>query len=600
MTEPLSPRYDMLRGARSVRGRRWSLRAGAGAMRELSTLADPVTSRLLAGREVAAERVETFLSPKLRDALPDPSSLKDMDAACEVILDAIASNRAVTVFADYDVDGGTSAAQLIRWARAMGAEWGLYVPDRILEGYGPSREAFETLKARGQDLVITVDCGAAAKLALEGASDIGLEVVVIDHHLMSGELPDAAALVNPNRPDDDSGMGDLAAAGVTFLLVVALNRAARARGHTDLPDPMELLGLAALGTVCDVVPLRGLNRAIVHQGLKVLSRRKQVGVEALAEVARAGDALSVYDLGFLLGPRINAGGRIGDADMGARLLSTDDAAQAARIADELDRINTDRRDLQTHVQREAMAQAQRLDHPDLPLLILADESWHPGIIGIVAGRLKDRFEKPVILIGGSASNASDGLGKGSGRSVRGVNLGAAVVAAKAGGLLVSGGGHAMAAGLGLDFAKLAEFRTFMESEVRDDARIARAARSTAVDLILEPSAIGLGLLNLFDKVGPFGAGNPKPVVAVPDMRLTYADRLRGGHVRCTFEDVHGERLKATAFRVEETGLDAALFENGARRFHVLGTLKRNSFRGRESVDFTLLDLAEAQGGLAYA
>ena len=590
---------DLLDGARSVRGRRWTLRAPDGdAVRALEQTAgvSPTLARLLAGRGVAAEDVPAFLTPKLRDALPDPSVLADMDPAATAIVDAVEAGKAVTVFADYDVDGGTSAAQLIRWARAMGREWGLYVPDRILEGYGPSRAAFEALKAEGRDLVITVDCGAAAKLELRAAADIGLDVVVIDHHLMDADLPPAVALVNPNRPDDTSGLGQLAAAGVTFLLLVALNREAKRRGM-KVPNLMDFLGLAALGTVCDVVPLTGVNRAIVTQGLKVLSRRHHAGIGALAEVARAGRELKVYDLGFLLGPRINAGGRIGQADMGARLLMSDDRAEVAHHAEELDRVNTDRRALQDRIQREALEQAERLDYPDLPALVLASPEWHPGVIGVVAGRLKERFGKPVILVGSASEGASAGQGKGSGRSVKGMNLGAAISAAKEAGILLSGGGHAMAGGLGMEWDRLGELRDHLEAFLAEEWATARRQVGSRVDLVVTPSAVSLGLLDELERVGPYGAGNPKPVVAVSDVRLTYADRLRGGHVRLTFEDMQGNQLKAIAFRAHETGLENALFSPQAGHWHVLGTVKRDNWKGNEKADFHVIDLARAEGPL---
>jgi len=583
---------------RSYRGRYWRLRAPDAAEVDSFTQQsglDPNIARLLVGRGVALDVVEEFLDPRLKSALVDPSTLAEMDDAVAAIWDAMEAGRKITVFADYDVDGGSSAAQLIRWARAFGQEWGLYVPDRILEGYGPSREAFETLRAQGQDLVITVDCGAAAKLALEAAEDLNLDVVVIDHHLMGHERPPCRALVNPNRADDESGLGYMAAAGVSFLLLVALNREARARGKTDVPNLLDFVGLSALGTVCDVVPLVGLNRAIVAQGLKVLSRRSQPGVAALSTVSRASEMLSVYDLGFLLGPRINAGGRIGEAAMGAELLSTDDPEKAYASAIELDRVNTERRALQDRIQMEAREQAVRLDHDELSVLVLADMDWHPGIIGIVAGRLKEYFEKPVILIGGGP----DGQGKGSGRSLKGMNLGAAISKAKMEGLLTSGGGHAMAGGLSMDMAKLTELREFLNTELREQYVEARKNLATTVDLLLSPNAVSLDLIDQLEKVGPFGQGNPKPVVAFSDMRITYADRVRGGHVRCSFEDMSGARISGIAFRAQENGLESILFSPNPGPVHVLGTLKRDNYRGNEKVDFHILDIAEAKASLRY-
>ena len=589
---------DLLAGARSVTGKRWTLRASdKDAVDALARAArlDSNIARLLVGRGVGKDDAEDFLNPKLRTAMPDPSTLVDMDAAATAILDAMEAGKSITVFADYDVDGGTSAAQLIRWARALGYEFGLYVPDRILEGYGPSREAFETLRAKGQDLVITVDCGAAAKLALEAAQDIGLDVVVVDHHLMGANTPPSVALVNPNRADDESGLGYLAAAGVTFLLLVALNREAKARGRVSIPNLMDFLGLAALGTVCDVVPLVGLNRAIVSQGLRVLSSRKHVGVGALAHIARAQRDLGVYDLGFLLGPRINAGGRIGRAALGAELLATDNKSVAMANSAELDRVNTERRAIQDQMQREALEQAHKLDSPEVPCLVLADPQWHPGIIGVVAGRLKERFGKPTILIG----STPDGLGKGSGRSIKGVNLGQAIAAAKEAGLLESGGGHAMAGGLSIDLSKLAEFRTFMDAALADSFMHAKQMAATEIDLLLEPGAIDLALLDSLERVGPFGSENPKPTVVLPDVRISYADRVHGGHVRCTFEAMDGRKIQGIAFRANESGLESMLFTPSSRTVHVLGTLKRDRFRGNERVDFHVKDIAEGGIPLSY-
>jgi single-stranded-DNA-specific exonuclease len=512
-----------------------------------------------------------------------------MDKAAKLILDAIQSKQKITVFADYDVDGGTSAAQLIKWGRSFGCEIGLYVPDRVKEGYGPSIEAFERLKAEGNELVITVDCGAAAQSALEAAKDLGLPIVVIDHHLMHGALPPCAALVNPNREDDNSGLGHLAAAGVTFMVLVALNREARKRGLDNLPNLLDLLGLTALGTLCDVVSLQGLNRALVSQGLKVLSRGGNIGVNALADVAGTHPPYTTYHCGFILGPRINAGGRIGRAEMGAEMLSTENAQLAYSHAAELDRVNSARKALQDQMINEALEQAHKRPKDDA-IIIVDMDGWHPGVIGIVAGRLKDRFDKPAIVIGVD----DEGIGKGSGRSMSGVNLGEAITQAKEAGLLVSGGGHAMAGGLTVTREKIPELSQFLNDALGDQVTVARNQLALKVDALIAPSAADQALMKRIGDVGPYGAGNPQPLFAFSDLRIAYAERVRGGHVRCAFEDGIGGRISGICFRADETGLDQILLDPNAPRVHVVGRLKADSWKGRSRIDLQLVDLAIAQ------
>ena len=457
---PSSKQTPLLNVSHSARGQKWVLRNGDETKVESLTRLglSQTCAQLLAGRGVKPDEAEDFLAPTLRNLLPDPSTLQDMDKAAALILDALESSKKITVFADYDVDGGTSAAQLIRWGRAMGAEFGLYVPDRIKEGYGPTVDAFKSIKDGGTHLVITVDCGAAAYDALDAAKELELQVVVIDHHMMVGEHPPTNALVNPNRSDDSSGLGHLAAAGVTFMLLVALNREAKRRELSDTPRLLDFLDLTALGTICDVVPLTGLNRAFVAQGLKIMSSTPNPGLEVLARVAKAEPPFTTYHGGFILGPRINAGGRIGQADMGAKMLSSDDTEIIEKYAHELDLINTERKALQDRILREALEKAAKLPK-DHKVTIVAMEGWHAGVIGIVAGRLKDRFGRPAIVIGFD----EEGVGKGSGRSVHGVNLGAAIYAAKEKGLLIAGGGHEMAAGLTIDPKNMQKFYVFMES-----------------------------------------------------------------------------------------------------------------------------------------
>lgn len=527
---------------------------------------------------------KNFLDPKLRDYLPDPFQLKDMEKACAAILDAIDAKKKITVFADYDVDGGTSAAQLIRWARAFGVEFGLYVPDRVEEGYGPSAQAFEQIKSDGADLVITVDCGAAAHGPLEAAHAMNLPVIVLDHHLMEGTLPPAKAIVNPNRPDDESGLGHLAAAGVTFMTLVGLNREAKKRNLKNVPNLLEYLGFTALGTVCDVVNLTGLNRAIVSQGLKVLSKRRHPGISALTDIAGAQGELTTYHAGFVLGPRINAGGRIGRSDMGAELLSTENAQLAYSHAAELDRVNEDRKKLQNQILEDALLEAYKRDTD--PVIIVAMEGWHAGVIGIIAGRLKERFDKPAIVIGLDMS----GVGKGSGRSIKGVNLGGAIVKAKDAGLLLSGGGHEMAGGLSVAAGGVEALRAFINQELAEDVKKARANRALSIDAWLTPPAANFALCDTIKTVGPFGSGNPQPVFAFSEMRVTYAERVRGGHVRCGFENSGGERLTGICFRADESGLSEILLRPDAPLVDIAGKIREDNWKGRRKVDFQLIDV----------
>ena len=583
---------DFLDVDSSCRGLRWQARCEDEAQvteLEQTKSLDNLTARLLAGRGVSPDLADEFLDPTLRGSMPDPSSMQDMDKAAGLIMDAVQAKQKITVFADYDVDGGSSAAQLIRWGRSFGVEIGLYVPDRVKEGYGPSVEAFKQLKSEGNDLVITVDCGAAAQSALEAAKGLGLPIVVIDHHLMHGALPPCAALVNPNREDDTSGLGHLAAAGVTFMVLVALNREARKRNLESSLNLLDLLGLTALGTVCDVVSLTGLNRALVSQGLKVLSQGGNVGINALADVAGTNAPYTTYHCGFILGPRINAGGRIGKAEMGAEMLSTENAQLAYAHAAELDRVNIARKTLQNQMIDEALEEAFKLPEDDA-VIIVNMEGWHPGVIGIVAGRLKDRFDKPAIVIGVNEA----GIGKGSGRSMSGVNLGEAITKAKDAGLLISGGGHAMAGGLTVEGNKIQDLTQFLNELLKDEVAEARKKLSLKIDALIAPSAADQSLINRIEDIGPYGAGNPQPLFAFSDLRIAYAERVRGGHVRCAFEDGIGGRISGICFRADETGLDQILLDPNAPRVHVAGRLKADSWKGRSRVDLQLVDLAIVQ------
>ncbi|MEE2566648.1 single-stranded-DNA-specific exonuclease RecJ [Hyphobacterium marinum] len=588
-----SPAPPFLGVDQSVTGKAWRLReADDAAVADMARAADipDLLARLLVSRGISADDAERHLDPKLRDWFPDPSSFADMDAAAAAIWDAVEAGQALAVFADYDVDGGTSAAQLIRYFRTLGRRLDLYVPDRIAEGYGPSKEAFEVLKSRGADLVITVDCGAAAGEALEAARDIGLDVVVVDHHLMGAELPPAKAVVNPNRADDKSGCGHMAAAGVTFVLLAALNREGRRRGvfgDTPEPDLFDFIDLAALGTVCDVVPLTTVNRAIVAQGLKRMGGWANTGLKALADVAGVETTPGTYHAGFLLGPRINAGGRVGRADLGARLLSTDDPAEAAEIAAELDLLNKERREIEAEVLDAACAQIESMNR-DVPVLIAHGPDWHPGVIGVVAGRVKERYGRPAIVIG-----VSEGVGKGSGRSVPGVDLGTAIGDAKRAGLLPSGGGHAMAGGLTVAEADIPALTEFLQGALADQFAAAGDAMALKIDGVLSPAGATEALVTKLMAAGPFGQGNGEPRFVLNDVRVVYAERVGGAHVRFSLAAPTGERIGGIAFRAADGPLGEALLGGEGPVWHAAGRLKLDEWRGRRRVDFHLEDLAPA-------
>ena len=589
-------RLGYLGVTRSLGGRLWRERAADPQLvrrHQLALgLAEPL-ARALAARGVAADDALTYLDPTLKALFPDPSSFTDMDKAATILVDALEAGRPLVVFADYDVDGASSAAQLVRWFRAMGHELPIYVPDRVLEGYGPSPAAFRRLKAEGAELVITVDCGAAAHDALACAAEIGLEVVVIDHHLMrDGEIPRVAALVNPNRPDDTSGQGHLAAAGVTFVLLAALNREARRRGlfaERAEPDLRQWLDLAAMGAICDVTELRGFNRALAAQGLKVMSAWRNPGLKALLDVAKSQGPASVFHVGFILGPRINAGGRIGRADLGARLLSTDDPEEARGLAEELDGLNAARKDVEREVTEAAIAFVEtESNQADAAMLLVAADGWHPGVIGIVAGRLREKYRKPVVIVG---IDRAANVGKGSGRSQPGVNLGRAVQAAYDAGLLLAGGGHAMAAGLSVRPDTIPELRAFLSEQLAVEAGIAAGEDGLDVDALVATAGCDRALWQDFQRMAPFGPGNVEPVFALADVRIERPMALKGGHIRCTLRDASGGGLKAVAWRVEGTEAGRRLMVEGGA-VHVVGRLKPDDWQGRQGVQFEIEDVAD--------
>lgn len=586
---------------RSLSGRAWRQRPADPAVvraHQQGLGLDEPLARALAARGVAPEAGEDFLNPTLRRLFPDPSSFLDMDAAARAIVDAVVEGARVHVFADYDVDGAASAALLARWFRAMGRDLPLYVPDRETEGYGPSAPAFDRLKAQGADLVITVDCGAAAQDALAHAAAIGLKVVVVDHHLMREAPPPALAVVNPNRPGCASGQGHLAAAGVVLVLLAALNREGRARGlfqDRAEPDIRRWLDLAALGAVCDVTALTGFNRALTALGLKVMSDWANPGLRALmaAAGAEAGPAKASH-LGFILGPRINAGGRIGRSDLGARLLSTDDADEAARLAAELDALNHARREIEQAVTEAAVRQVEASGaHQDgSAVIVVAGQDWRPGVVGVVAGRLRERWRKPALVIG---LDPVTGLGRGSGRSQPGVNLGRAVQAAWEAGLLLAGGGHAMAAGLTVRAADIPALADFLNARLAGEQAEAASLDAVEVDALVEPAAATRDLFEAFERLAPFGPGNPEPLFALERLQVRDAQAMNGGHVRCRLAGPDGAGLRAVFWRSADLPAGRALLA-GQGGLSVAGRLRADDWNGRRGVQLEIEDVADPRMG----
>ncbi len=579
---------------RSLGGKRWRprLENERGALAISQQLGLPeVLGRVLAARGVQPSDAEAFLDPRLRDLLPDPSHLIDMDRAVERIVAAINGGERIGVFGDYDVDGAASTSLLAKFFAAIGRDVDVYIPDRIREGYGPNSAALRKLREGGVSLVITVDCGTTAFGPLQDAADDGLDVIVVDHHVAEPRLPVAVAVVNPNRLDETSPVGQLCAAGVTFLLIVAVNRALRdafwyGEGHAE-PDLRHWLDLVALATVADVVPLTGINRALVRQGLAVMARRENPGLAALCDVARLDDKPEAWHLGFMLGPRVNAGGRVGEAGLGVRLLTAVDRDEAAGIATRLDRYNEERREIEAGVLDAAMRQAETQAEDDTPLILAAGEGWHPGVIGIVAGRLKEAFNRPACVV-----SLDGGLGKGSGRSVPGVALGPAVIAAHQAGLLVNGGGHAMAAGFTVAADRLAEFRAFLTENISQQLGGAMLAPEIGIDGALTPEGATVELIELLDAAGPYGAGNPRPRFVLPGVVPIRADVVGTDHVRCFLAAPEGgTRLKAIAFRAVGTEVGEALLGARGGVLHVAGHLNVDTWQGRRNAQFVIEDVA---------
>ncbi len=547
-------------------------------------------ARVLASRGVGADGAELFLRPTLKALMPDPRVFAGMEEAVQRAVAAVKAGERIAIFGDYDVDGATSSALLMRFFRAVGADVVTYIPDRRAEGYGPNEPALRKLHEGGVKLVITVDCGITSYAPLEAVRGIGLDVIVVDHHKAEAVLPLAAAVVNPNRLDDTSQQGHLAAVGVAFLVAVAINRALRDGGwygdKIPEPDLRQWLDLVALGTVCDVVPLHGLNRAFVVQGLNVLARGGNVGLAALSKVARIDTRPSAFHLGFLLGPRVNAGGRVGQADLGTRLLSTEDPDEAAALAMRLDEFNAARKEIEAAVLQEAIEQVETKANPDDAVLIAAGADWHPGVIGIVAGRLKERYDRPAVVIALEA-----GMSKGSGRSVAGIDLGKAVIAAREAGLLINGGGHAMAAGFTVAEENLEAFSAFLRQAVRAQAGGEPAAPRLALDGAVAVSAVSTRLIEELECVAPFGAGNEEPRFAVVDAEVIKADVVGQGHVRCILSGRGGGRLTAIAFNCVDSDLGHALLTGVGRRLHFAGCIRANTWQGRTTAQLVVDDAA---------
>ncbi|QMW22557.1 single-stranded-DNA-specific exonuclease RecJ [Sandaracinobacteroides saxicola] len=582
-----------LKVERSLLGQPWVWRAapldlGGGARLGL----DDLSASLFLSRGCAPADIARLLRPTLRDWMPDPSIFIDMDAAAERLADAVQRQQSVVIFGDYDVDGATSAAILIRLLRSLGGVASHYIPDRLLEGYGPSADALVALKRAGADLVVAVDCGTQGFAALEAAKAAGLDVIVVDHHKASTALPPAIAIVNPNRLDEGAeaaAHGHLCTAGLAFLLGAALNRVLRCRGWFETrPEPRlaELLDIVALGTVADVVPLTGLNRAFVALGLRTMAARRNPGIAALFDVAKQERAPTARDLGFVLGPRINAGGRVGQADLGVRLLTTEDAAEARALAETLDEHNRERRTIEQLVTDAAMAMAEKT--ANAPVAVVAGPGWHPGVIGIAAGRLKERLHKPAIVIG-----VEGRTGKGSGRSVEGVDLGSAILAAKEAGLLEAGGGHAMAAGLTIAAGKIDAFTQFLCERLGGDCARASDGRALSLDLAVAAGGVTVTLADALEAAGPYGQGWPAPRVAVGPVQILKASIVGAAHVRFEARGRDGGYVKGIAFRAADSALGQGLLTAGERPHWLAGRVKKGEWNGRVYAEMELDDAALA-------
>jgi single-stranded-DNA-specific exonuclease len=549
-----------------------------------------LVSRVLAGRGVSVEGAPEFIDPSLRNLMPDPAMLTDMDKAANRIADAIMRRETVAIFGDYDVDGACSSALMARFLKHYGIAHSIYIPDRIFEGYGPNPDAMRELVAKGASLIVTVDCGTNSAPSITAAKEAGADVVVIDHHQVGGDLPDdAVAIVNPNREDDISQQEHLCAAGVVFLTLVQVTKVLRERGKGAGPDLLSLLDLVALATVCDVVPLKGVNRAFVVKGLLVARSQSNAGLAALGRVSRIGEPLNVFHLGYLIGPRINAGGRIGDAGLGARLLTLDDSTAADPIAAELDRLNQERQAMEAEmlIEAEAEASLELSGGAGASVIVTASDRWHPGIVGLLASRLKEKARRPAFAISFNAN----GIGSGSGRSISGLDLGKLVRGAMERGLLVKGGGHAMAAGITIERGKLGALRAYLEEESADTVARLRENQSLSIDGAVAASGATVSLYESLQKAGPFGSAHPQPVLALPHHILADVRLVGRDHVRVALRGADGKRVNAIAFRVAEGDLGRFLFNNIGQSVHIVGNLSLNHWNGSVTPQIQILDAA---------
>jgi single-stranded-DNA-specific exonuclease len=601
IAEPVDAKQDHESFALGVRssfaGRVWRIHdCDEAATRSLELSGySAALARLLASRGVTRESVETFLEPRLKHLLPDPRAFAHMERAALRFAQAVERSETIAILGDYDVDGACAAALLLRFLRGMKREALLYVPDRLTEGYGPSVAAIRSLRERGASVLVTVDCGAAAHDAMEAARDCGLDAIVLDHHAVETNPP-AFAHVNPNGPDDRSGVTYVCAAGLAFLFLVAVQRLLRERGWfssegIDETDLLNQLDLVALATIADVVPLTGVNRAFVRQGLRKLEGLERPGLAALARLASSMPPFSHFHLGFIFGPRINAGGRVGRCDLGARLLATDDVAEADGLALELDRHNRERQAIGAHILEAADAIA--VAQSDNPFLLVSGDGWHAGVVGIVAGRLKERHAKPA-LVAGFDSALPESIGRGSARSVAGVDLGAIIRAARGQGILETGGGHAMAAGFSVRRANLGAFNAFLARHIEPQRSTIVLASELVADAILSPAGADLKLLDDIERAGPYGAGNPEPVFLLPDMLVVYAGIVGANHVRLRLVGRDGQGIGAIAFRTAGTPLGDALLKARSGRIHVAGKLKQDDYDGTAKVQLHLEDAAPAE------
>ena len=600
------PSETFLNVARSVLGNRWLDRLDEPARRQAAAISQrsdtsEIVARILAGRGVEVDQAESFLDPTLKALMPDPSTMTGMDEVAARLAQAITGREQVAFFGDYDVDGASSCALMLRYFRHFGLQPQAHIPDRIFEGYGPNIPAIDHLIAEGATLLVMLDCGTSSMEPVAHARARGCDVLVLDHHMASGQLPDANAIVNPNRQDDVSGLGYLCAAGVTFMALVATNRVLREAGHAQFEGLQNLLDLVALATICDVVPLKGLNRAFVRRGIRAMHKGRNPGIRALSLAARINGPLAPAHLGFALGPRINAGGRIGDAGLGTRLLATAEEDEAMRIAARLDELNAERQAVEAAAVEEATSVA--LDEigardisdalqggPDV--LVLASESWHPGVVGLVAARLRERFQRPAFAI----AIKPDGSASGSGRSMPGVDIGKAVIGAVEKGIIEKGGGHPMAAGVSLDQGQIGAFRAHVNEELADQVHNARSNASIRIDAAITARSASVDFVRSLAAAGPFGTGNPSPVFALPSHRITYARIVgKGGHVQCTIASGDGASLRAIAFRSAHSELGQTLLAaDRDRPLHLCGTLNLDVWQGVERVQMRLVDAADPE------